>query len=312
MGSLFSDMEVDISSDREVDFMKIIESSIIGKKSPEACEDGMVVTDDFIAVIDGSTSKTPKHLNPDMKNGKYAMMLISVYIREELKADASVDDFCQGVTAYIYNKVYEKLGVEERLKEHPEERLTASAILYSRTRNEVWMVGDCQAIIDGKLYENGKPYEQEIARKRVELIEQGLSPAEARKQIEPLLIKAMLSGQNQTYTVIDGFPIYREGVKVVSVSDSCSVQDTVPASDTVPCSDSVSASGTISVSSSEIVLASDGYPFLEPTLAASEAALAEQIANDPQNIHSFIATKGIVEGNKSFDDRTYIRFVYCQ
>ena len=292
--------------------MKIIESSIIGKKSPEACEDGMVVTDDFIAVIDGSTSKTPKHLNPDMKNGRYAMMLISEYIREELKTDASVDEFCQGVTAYIYNKVYEKLGVEERLKEHPEERLTASAILYSRTRNEVWMVGDCQAIIDGKLYENGKPYEEKIARKRVELIAQGLSPAEARKQIEPLLIKAMLSGQNQTYTVIDGFPIYREGVKVVSVSDSCSVQDSVPASDSVPCSDSASASGTIPSSSSEIVLASDGYPFLKPTLAASEAALAEQIANDPQNIRSFIATKGIVEGNKSFDDRTYIRFVYCQ
>ena len=292
--------------------MKIIESCIIGKKSQEACEDGMVVTDDFIAVIDGSTSKTPKHLNPDMKNGRYAMMLISEYIREELKADASVDDFCQGVTAYIYNKVYEKLGVEERLKEHPEERLTASAILYSRTRNEVWMVGDCQAIIAGKLYENGKPYEEKIARKRVELIAQGLSPAEARKQIEPLLIEAMLSGQNQTYTVIDGFPIYREGVKVVSVSDSSSVQDSVPASDSVPCSDSASASGTISVSSSEIVLASDGYPFLEPTLAASEAALAEQIANDPQNIRSFIATKGIVEGNKSFDDRTYIRFVYCQ
>lgn len=292
--------------------MKIIESSIIGKKSQEACEDGMVVTDDFIAVIDGSTSKTPKHLNPDMKNGRYAMMLISEYIREELKADASVDEFCQGVTAYIYNKVYEKLGVEERLKEHPEERLTASAILYSRTRNEVWMVGDCQAIIAGKLYENGKPYEEKIARKRVELIEQGLSPAEARKQIEPLLIKAMLSGQNQTYTVIDGFPIYREGVKVVSVSVSSSVQDSVPASDSVPCSDSASASGTIPSSSSEIVLASDGYPFLKPTLAASEAALAEQIANDPQNIRSFIATKGIVEGNKSFDDRTYIRFVYCQ
>lgn len=292
--------------------MKIIESSIIGKKSPEACEDGMVVTDDFIAVIDGSTSKTPKHLNPDMKNGRYAMMLISEYIQEDLKADASVDEFCQGVTAYIYNKVYEKLGVEERLKKHPEERLTASAILYSRTRNEVWMVGDCQAIIAGKLYENGKSYEQEIARKRVELIEQGLSPAEARKQIEPLLIEAMLSGQNQTYTVIDGFPVYREGVKVVSVSDSSSVQDSVPASDSVPCSDSASASDTIPSSSSEIVLASDGYPFLKPTLAASEAALAEQIANDPQNIHSFIATKGIVEGNKSFDDRTYIRFVYCQ
>ena len=283
--------------------MKIIESSIIGKKSQEACEDGMVVTDDFIAVIDGSTSKTPKHLNPDMKNGRYAMMLISEYIREELKADASVDDFCQGVTAYIYNKVYEKLGVEERLKEHPEERLTASAILYSRTRNEVWMVGDCQAIIDGKLYENGKPYEQEIARKRVKLIEQGLSPAEARKQIEPLLIEAMLSGQNQNYTVIDGFPIYQEGVKIVALK-------TKPVSSDI---ETYFQEQTKPVSSlNEVVLASDGYPFLKPTLAASEAALAEQIANDPQNIHSFIATKGIVEGNKSFDDRTYIRFVYWQ
>ena len=279
--------------------MKIIESSIIGKKSPEACEDGMVVTDDFIAVIDGSTSKTPKHLNPDMKNGRYAMMLISEYIREELKADASVDDFCQGVTAYIYNKVYEKLGVEERLKEHPEERLTASAILYSRTRNEVWMVGDCQAIIDGKLYENGKPYEQEIARKRVELIEQGLSPAEARKQIEPLLIEAMLSGQNQTYTVIDGFPIYREGVKTVALKMK-------PASSSI---ETYFQEHPKPVSSpNEVVLASDGYPFLKPTLAESEAALAEQIANDPQCIHDFIATKGLVAGNKSFDDRTYIRF----
>ena len=283
--------------------MKIIESSIIGKKSQEACEDGMVITDDFIAVIDGSTSKTPKHLNPDMKNGRYAMMLISEYIREELKADASVDDFCQGVTAYIYNKVYEKLGVEERLKEHPEERLTASAILYSRTRNEVWMVGDCQAIIDGKLYENGKPFEEKIARERVELIKQGLSPAEARKQIEPLLIEAMLSGQNQNYTVIDGFPIYREGVKVVALK-------TKPVSSSI---ETYFQEQTKPVSSpNEVVLASDGYPFLKPTLAASEAALAEQIANDPQNIRSFIATKGIVEGNKSFDDRTYIRFVYWQ
>ena len=279
--------------------MKIIESSIIGKKSQEACEDGMVVTDDFIAVIDGSTSKTPKHLNPDMKNGRYAMMLISEYIREELKADASVDDFCQGVTAYIYNKVYEKLGVEERLKEHPEERLTASAILYSRTRNEVWMVGDCQAIIDGKLYENGKPYEQEIARKRVELIEQGLSPAEARKQIEPLLIEAMLSGQNQNYTVIDGFPIYQEGVKIVALK-------TKPVSSDI---ETYFQEQTKPIASpNEVVLASDGYPFLKPTLAASEAALAEQIANDPQCIHDFIATKGLVAGNKSFDDRTYIRF----
>ena len=289
----------DVSLTKHVNTMKIIESNIIGKKSQEACEDGLVMTDDFIAVIDGSTSKTPKHLSPDMKNGRYAMMLISEYIQQEMKADATVDEFCEGITAYIYNKVYLPMGIEEQLRLHPEERLTASAIIYSNQKKEVWMVGDCQAIINGKLYDNSKPYEQEIAQKRVELIAQGLSPAEARKQIEPLLIKAMLSGQNQTYTVVDGFPIYREGVKIVALKMklASSSIDTYFQEHPKPVS-----------SPNEVVLASDGYPFLKPTLSASEAALAEQIANDPQNIHSFIATKGIVEGNKSFDDRTYIRF----
>lgn len=275
--------------------MKVIESKIEGKKSPESCEDGLVVTADFIAVIDGSTSKTPHHLSPDMKNGRYAMVLISEYIQHELKQESTVEDFCEGVTSYIYNKVYRQQGIEEQMQAHPEERLTASAILYSKVRNEVWMVGDCQAFIDGKLYENNKPYEDIVARRRVELIRQGFTPQEARKTIEPLLIQAMLEGQNKTYTVIDGFPIYQKGVKVVSLNAPQKNVETDVA-DSLP------------LPTKEIVLASDGYPFLKPTLTESEEALAHLLAYDPQCTHEFIATKGIVEGNKSFDDRTYIRF----
>lgn len=275
--------------------MKVIESKIEGKKSPESCEDGLVVTADFIAVIDGSTSKTPHHLSPDMKNGRYAMVLISEYIQHELKPESTVEDFCEGVTSYIYNKVYRQQGIEEQMQAHPEERLTASAILYSKAKNEVWMVGDCQAIIGGKLYENNKPFEDIVARRRVELIRQGFTPQEARKTIEPLLIQAMLEGQNKTYTVIDGFPIYQKGMKVVSLNAPQKNVETDVA-DSLP------------LPTKEIVLASDGYPFLKPTLAESEEALAHLLAYDPQCTHEFIATKGIVVGNKSFDDRTYIRF----
>ncbi len=275
--------------------MKVIESKIEGKKSPESCEDGLVVTADFIAVIDGSTSKTPHHLSPDMKNGRYAMVLISEYIQHELKPESTVEDFCEGVTSYIYNKVYRQQGIEEQMQAHPEERLTASAILYSKAKNEVWMVGDCQAIIDGKLYENNKPFEDIVARRRVELIRRGFTPQEARKTIEPLLIQAMLEGQNKTYTVIDGFPIYQKGMKVVSLNAPQKNVETDVA-DSLP------------LPTKEIVLASDGYPFLKPTLTESEEALAHLLAYDPQCTHEFIATKGIVVGNKSFDDRTYIRF----
>ena len=254
--------------------MTITEHFICGKHTAADCEDGIVITNDFAAVIDGSTSKTPKRLDPSMKNGRFAMLIISEYIKQ-MPADYTINDFCRGITLRIAEE-YAKRGIAEDMAKHPEERLTASAIIYSNSRKEVWMVGDCQAIIEGKHYDNSKPYEQEIAMQRATLIKNGMSPKEARCAIEPQLIKAMLEGQNRQYAVIDGTPIYMPGTRIVTASHC-------------------------------VVLASDGYPTLLPTLHESEEALAQHLTDDPQNITDFIATKGLVEGNVSFDDRAYIK-----
>lgn len=254
--------------------MTITEQFICGKHTAADCEDGIVITNDFAAVIDGSTSKTPKRLDPSMKNGRFAMLLISEYIKH-IPADYTMNNFCRGITLRFAEE-YAKRGIAEDMAKHPEERLTASAIIYSNSRKEVWMVGDCQAIIDGEYYDNSKPYEQEIAIQRATLIKNGMSPKEARRAIEPQLIKAMLEGQNRQYAVIDGTPIYMPGTRIVTASHC-------------------------------VVLASDGYPTLLPTLKESEEALAQHLTDDPQNITDFIATKGLVEGNVSFDDRAYIK-----
>ncbi len=254
--------------------MTITEHFICGKHTAADCEDGIVITNDFAAVIDGSTSKTPKRLDPSMKNGRFAMLIISEYIKQ-MPADYTINDFCRGITLRIAEE-YAKRGIAEDMAKHPEERLTASAIIYSNSRKEVWMVGDCQAIIDGKHYDNSKPYEQEIAMQRATLIKNGMSPKEARRAIEPQLIKAMLEGQNRQYAVIDGTPICMPGTCIVTASHC-------------------------------VVLASDGYPTLLPTLHESEEALAQHLTDDPQNITDFIATKGLVDGNVSFDDRAYIK-----
>lgn len=254
--------------------MIITEHFICGKHTADDCEDGIVTTNDFAAVIDGSTSKTPTRLDPSMKNGRFAMLLISEYIKQ-MPTDYTMSDFCRGITLRIAEE-YNKRIIAERMAEHPEERLTASAIIYSKSRKEVWMVGDCQAIIDGTYYDNSKPYEQEIAMQRATLIKNGMSPKDARRAIEPQLIKAMLEGQNRQYAVIDGTPIYMPGTRIVKASHS-------------------------------VVLASDGYPTLLTTLKESEEALAKHLAHDPQNISEFVATKGLVEGNVSFDDRAYIK-----
>lgn len=81
--------------------MKIIEQQLLGKHLKNDCEDGIVVTPDFVAVIDGSTSKTEHRFNPEMKNGRYCMMLIAEFIRK-MKSDISLDEFCQGITAHVF------------------------------------------------------------------------------------------------------------------------------------------------------------------------------------------------------------------
>ena len=80
-------------------------------------------------------------------------------------------------------------------------------------------------------------------------------------------------------SVIDGFHIPREHVRII----------------------------TLNFQPWEIVLASDGYPFLCPTLAESESRLHQQRTDDPLNIGTFKATKAFHPDFNSFDDRSYIR-----
>lgn len=275
---------------------------IKGKHDEASCEDGIVVTPHFVAVIDGSTSKSLGRIDPEKSNGRYCMEVIAQYIRQ-MAADISLDDFCEGVTKAVHD-IYVAHGLvagENEKPLPPVDRLCASAVIYSQENGEVWMVGDCQCIVNGKLHLNGKPSEGMIARKRAETFKDmerrhpdmtangELVHDYARDSVLPMLIKAM-DGENKTYAVIDGYPIYREGIKVIKANDGTANDN--------------QAEGATPY----IVLASDGYPFLCSTLEKSERKLKRQLATDPFNIGEFKATKGLTRGNQSFDDRAYVRF----
>jgi len=241
------------------------------------------VTDDFVAVIDGSTSKTTRRYSLFHSNGRYAMRILSHYLSRAPK-DLSCEQFCREATLAV-RKVYRKRDLEW-LAEHPEERLTASCIVFSRLRREVWMVGDCQCLIGDQYYDNPKPSEQLLAEERAAYIrrshlppEHFLANDEARAFIIPHMLQTMQQ-QNKTYAVIDGFPVAMAKVRII----------------------------TLDFQPWEIVLASDGYPFLRPTLDESERLLALQREQDPLNIGQFKATKAFMPGSNSFDDRSYVRF----
>lgn len=268
--------------------MEIIEQTLIPKNPTKKSEDGIVVGNDFIAVIDGSTSKSDYRHSMFRSNGRYAMQLVCRYIKS-MPANTTSEMFLRGVTAYIH-KHYKK-SMLPRLAEHPEDRLTCSAVIFSRLCREIWLIGDCQCLVDNQYYDNPKPAEAVLAAQRAvemkRLLEQGLSQDEllrndtARPLIIPRMIQSMKE-QNITYSVIDGFHIPRQHVITVAL-------DFQP---------------------HEIVLASDGYPFLRPTLAESERLLQQQREKDPLNIGpDFQATKGFHPDFNSFDDRSYIRFL---
>lgn len=267
--------------------MEIIEQQLVGKKSQATCEDGIVATNAHMAVIDGSTSKTAIRINPAESNGRYCMQLVSQTIAS-LPPEATCQQFCTIVTQVIAG-VYNLLHISpDIIRQHPERRLTCSAAVYSRHHRQIWLIGDCQCLVDGVLFENNKPQEAANAQKRSQYIlsrrlsaEEILKHDEGRDFILADIIRSM-QDQNKTYTVIDGTPIYMNGIKTIDVSHA-----------------------------REIVLATDGYPFLKPTLAESEAALRELLRQDPMLVTLYQATKGIMQGNCSFDDRAYLR-VNCE
>lgn len=274
--------------------MEIIEQASIPKNPRKKNEDGVVVTPDFVAVIDGSTSKSQYRHSLFSSNGRYAMLLVSRYIRRMPKT-TTCQQFMKGVTAYI-RKHYKK-SMLPRLAEHPEDRLTASVVVFSRLQREIWMIGDCQcmimdvdrAVAEGQYFDNPKPAETELAQMRAEeahrqleagkTVEELLRDDTARPVIIPHMIETM-HNQNITYSVVDGFTIPPQHIRTI----------------------------TLDFRPWELILASDGYPFLCSTLEESEEALRHQRECDPLNIGPhFQATKGFHPDFNSFDDRSYIR-----
>lgn len=254
-----------------------------------------------MAVIDGSTSKSKRRCHRDLSlrkrsNGELAMKIVSRVI-SKMPKDSSCLQFCLSATKAIRSRYYKSLM--PHLAEHPEDRLTASAVVYSRLRRELWLVGDCQCLVGDQFVDNPKPAEQELASERAAIITASavykqwtsagggpFTPAlqqlcdEARRAIIPHMLETMRQ-QNIAYSVLDGFPVSERHVRIIAL-------------DFRPW---------------QIVLASDGYPFLCTTLAESEARLQQQHNNDPLNIGpDFMATKAFIEGNNSFDDRAYISF----
>ncbi len=107
----------------------------------------------------------------------------------------------------------------------------------------------------------------------------------ARAVIEPWILRSTIFANNTStdygYSIINGKEIPESLIKTIKLDDNAH----------------------------EIILASDGYPKLEGNLEQSEAYLMKVLEVDKECCNLYKSTKGVNKGDKSFDDRTYIRFL---
>lgn len=268
------------------------EKSLVPKTGQlEDCEDRIYLGKHFAAVIDGVTSKTARRWN-----GKTGGLVAADFICrafQQMSADCAARQAVQLMTRMIADH-YVNLDVIEKVRKHPVERMAASFVAVSMMRREIWLVGDCQYILNQQSFSNPKKIDRLLSRLRslflsLELLK-GKTIEELRRKdtgrqfIMPLLLSATVFQNNPQagefwYPVVDGFPIPEQGILVRPIPDNAD----------------------------SIVLASDGYPFLTNDLGQAEAALNDLLQRDPLLISEYKSTKGMVNGFLSFDDRVFLK-----
>jgi len=267
--------------------MKVIEQFEMGKKKiPELNEDRLVITDNFIAVLDGAT---PKRC-PDIKGKSAARFAVEVgekIIKEfprEITSREAINKLSEGLAKAVSEAAHVPEGVDKP---------SFVVAIYSDFKKQIWRVHDVNVLVDG---EDIKPidnssYITSQARAlylEIELLkgtteEDIIKHDVGREFIMPLLEWHHLLANNPNtfsgYGVINGDKVPSKFIEIFDVEDA-----------------------------NEIIMASDGYPYPMLNLKDSEDYLAEVLEKDKLLYKAFASTKCQMKGQVSFDDRTYIRF----
>jgi hypothetical protein len=243
-------------------------------------DDRWAVVGDFAVVADGET-----HKDPFSDPGAPAASATTV-IEEVSKLPSDITAF------EAFAKISQ--GLRAKWDQNSNDRPGCSVVVFSKLRREIWRVGDCQFRIGEKLFRTEKRLDSIAAEVRAAYTESLICEGHTiddlrasdpgRELVLPLIRRAkafrnLSNGSEWSFATCDGSEIPEGGVEIFQIGDQ----------------------------STEVVLASDGYPFLFATLAETEEALSVALSEDLLCIGRLRGTKGVKPGAESFDDRTYLR-----
>ncbi|TNE31818.1 MAG: hypothetical protein EP349_03355 [Alphaproteobacteria bacterium] len=247
-------------------------------------EDQIVITPDFLAVIDGATDISGADIN-GMKPGRFASTTVAAAF-ENLDKNA---DALQ-ITAFLTEAMS---TARQKHNVPPDVCPFCVFACYSRAKRQIFRLKDIKIAINGaEMIGEIAVVEALVEARRAVLhghLAAGRSVADLLANDPSRTVYNAFSAQNfsllnnvgNTYGfgVIDGNTVPDKFIETIDVPDGA-----------------------------EVILASDGYPVLKNSLEESEAALADILAQDPLLIGDYPQPRALVTGGISFDDRSWLKF----
>lgn len=268
--------------------IEIREQFVEAKSADRVCEDMIVTTDDFLAVIDGASDVTGAQFD-GKTGGRFAAEVVASVITE-LPPTIDARTFADTLAERLRAEVHDTVGTLSKDVRWPN-ACVACASVY---RREVWRIGDCNVTIGGVENLGGKRVDDAAygfrAAVNAALLAKGM-PLSTIVEDDPgaHATRPLLDNQQHLANVVGswGFGC----INGLRVPDDYLEVLTIPASPT------------------EVIITSDGFPVVAATLQESEAALRALIERDPAAVGELWSVgKSTKSGANAPDDRAYLRF----
>lgn len=241
--------------------------------------DRVVVTEDWVVVLDGATPKSA-----DLAAATSATAaLVDDLVRAVRGAPGRLDPYD------LIDRLAD-VAAGHRGTYEP----SASGAVFSPTARKVVVVSDVWVALDGEARYYGHSYEQRMTDIRRAFTERelaaGRSVAELRREDPGRSAVIGLIAREAELRNVDA-----EGSSFFAALDGQAVPRRLLTEVDIP--------PTVRL----LTLASDGYPVLEPNWEATEAALRRAIDADPLRIGPHGGTKAVAPGAESYDDRSFVQ-----
>ena len=269
--------------------LEVVESFVCGKRGEEeTCEDAaLVTTPHHVAVIDGATTE-PGHEIEGRAPGRFAMETLAAAIRA-LAPDAERVAAIGGLSRAL-------AGALRAHGAEPGSLASATVLIASAERREIWRVGNSVFAVAGTRAPAAVGARRDPgAHAGGVCAGRGRARARRRPSRSPARTPGRSSSRRCCASSTSSATRADAGELAYAAIDGREVPEALIEREPLP-------------GGSDVVFASDGYPFAAPTLAEAEEYLRASLAEDPLRIHRHPEVRGVRDGWVSYDDRAYVRF----